>query len=231
MAGAGSSRLFLPAVLARLAASEKAAGRSTSRMDDIMDNRGLTRRSAFRIIAVGLAPVFTLSACASVFDKPDELIKGAGRPGPATVNPGSAARTISAYRTSRGLSAVSVDSKLTAIARGHSQAMARADNMSHRVRGESSFPQRLSQGGYDAGIAVENVSAGHRNFDEALAGWKASPGHNANLLKPGVTQMGIAVSYTANGKYGNFWTLVMAAPDDRRASLGPNAGPLVAVPR
>lgn len=109
--------------------------------------------------------------------------------------------------------------------------MARADNMSHRVRGESSFPQRLSQGGYDAGIAVENVSAGHRNFDEALAGWKASPGHNANLLKPGVTQMGIAVSYTANGKYGNFWTLVMAAPDDRRASLGPNAGPLVAVPR
>ncbi len=196
-----------------------------------MDKTGLTRRSVLGVISVTLLPVLSLSACASFFDKPDELIKGAGAPTPATVDPGTAARAISAYRTSRGLSVVTIDSKLMGIARSHSQAMASADKMSHVLRGEGSFQQRLAKGGYDAAVAVENVAAGHRTFDEALNGWKASKGHNANLLKPGVTQMGIAVAYTPNGKYGNFWTLVMAAPDQRQAALAPNAGPLMAVPR
>lgn len=170
-----------------------------------------------RIVAV-LAAGIMLAACASLFDKPDQIIKGAGRPVPASVSGSSAAAAISSYRRSRGLSSVTVDSRLTAIAARHSQAMAKADKMSHRVRGEPAFPKRLAAGGYNAGIAVENVGAGQRNFDEVFAMWKASSGHNANLLKKGVTQMGIAVSFNGNSKYGNFWTLVMAAPDSRQSA-------------
>lgn len=188
-------------------------------------------RTLLRAALFGMTVVLSLSGCSSLFDDPDQLIQVAQR-GPATVNPTAAAQAINDYRRSRGLSTVTIDPKLMAIARGHSQAMARANKMSHKVRGEPSFSRRLSKGNYDAAIAVENVAAGHRNFSEALKGWKASAGHRANLLKPGVTQMGIAVSYADNGKYGNFWTLVLAKPDDRRtATGGPDAGPYVAIAR
>lgn len=187
-------------------------------------------RRTVRATTLCVALAVPLSGCISLFDSPDQFVKGAQR-APATVNPAAAAAAISEYRRSRGLSAVTVDGKLTAIARGHSQAMAKADKMAHHVRGEPRFEQRLRAGGYDASVAAENVAAGHRNFNEAFAGWKASPGHRANMLKPGVTQIGIAVAYSTSGKYGNFWTLVLAAPDNRSVASGPNAGPLVAVPR
>ncbi|MCB1487748.1 MAG: CAP domain-containing protein, partial [Bauldia sp.] len=158
------------------------------------------------------------------------VIKGAGPAQPASVDAGSAAAEISSYRRARGLSAVSLDSELMGIAKSHSDAMARANKMSHVLWGEGSFQRRLSRGGYNAAIAVENVAAGHRTFAEAFAGWKASRGHNANLLKPGVTQMGIAVAFTPKSNYGNFWTLILAEPDNRQSTLGSEAGPRVAAP-
>lgn len=183
------------------------------------------RRHAFGTALLVTALALGLAACQSLF-KPEQIIEG-GRTGPATVSPAAAAQAITEYRRSRGLSPVTVDSRLNAIAASHSRAMARADRMAHVVRGEGSFQKRLSTGGYDAAIAVENIAAGHRNFNEAFAGWKASRSHNANMLKPGVTQLGIAVSYTREGRFGNFWTLVLAAPDTRRtASLGAGGAPV-----
>jgi uncharacterized protein YkwD len=182
-----------------------------------------------RVLAAALACLIAgapLSACMSFFGKEDQIIEGA-QPTPATVSPAAAAAKISDYRRSRGLPGVTVDARLNAIAERQASAMASADKMSHSVGG--SFPSRLSRGGYNASIAAENVAAGHRNLDEALAGWRASRGHNANLLKPGVTAIGIAVAYTPNSKYGNFWALVLATPDERSAAaLGPDAGPVVA---
>ena len=198
-------------------------------MDPMQATVSLPRR-AFRAGMVCLLLALPLSGCISLFSKPEDLIHGA-QAVPASVDPGTAAREISAYRQSHGLPAVTLDPKLMAIANSHSQAMARTGKMAHVVRGEGSFERRLTAGGYDAAIAAENVAAGHRNLDEALAGWKASPGHNANLLKPGVTQMGIAVAFSPNSKYGNFWTVVLATPDTRRAAYAPETGSVVAVPR
>jgi len=198
-------------------------------MDPMQATVSLPRR-AFRAGMVCLLLALPLSGCISLFSKPEDLIHGS-QAVPATVDPGTAAREISAYRQSRGLSLVTLDPKLMVIASRHSQAMARTGKMAHVVRGEGSFERRLTAGGYDASIAAENVAAGHRNLDEALAGWKASPGHNANLLKPGVTQMGIAVAFSPNSKYGNFWTVVLATPDTRRAAFAPQTGSVVAAPR
>jgi len=198
-------------------------------MDPMQATVSLPRR-AFCAGMVCLLLGLPLSGCISLFSKPEELIHGA-QAVPASVDPATAAREISAYRQSRGLSPVTLDSKLMAIASRHSQAMASANKMSHVVRGEGSFERRLTAAGYDAAVAAENVAAGHRNLDEALAGWKASPGHNANLLKPGVTQMGIAVAFSPSSRYGNFWTVVLATPDTRRAAYAPETGSVVAVPR
>lgn len=186
----------------------------------------LTRRTL--IARLGLAVPAAVAIC-----MPDlgsaALAVNAALPGqPATVDPEAAAAIISAYRKSRGLPAVTVDARLNEIAAGHSRTMAKAGRMAHNFFGGKSFARRLSAGGYDAAIAVENLAAGPQTLDQAMNAWRRSRGHNANLLKPGVTQMGIAVAYAPkNKKFRDFWTLVLAAPDDGPPPAGPDAGPAV----
>jgi len=60
-------------------------------------------------------------------------------------------------------------------------------------------------------LAVENVSAGYHTLAEAFSGWRDSPPHKANMLKGGVTKLGIAASYAPNTKYKVFWTLILAS--------------------
>ena len=62
-------------------------------------------------------------------------------------------------------------------------------------------------------VAVENVSAGYHTLAEAFSGWRDSPPHRANMLKSGVTKLGIAASYAPNTKYKVFWTLILASAD------------------
>jgi uncharacterized protein YkwD len=187
--------------------------------------RSTTRRGVLLAIMAGAilaaAPPTPSQALFGLFKKKEQVIEG-GQTGPATVNSAEAAAKITEYRRSRGLPAVTVDARLTAIAASQVQAMARARQMSHSLGG--SFPSRLSRGGYDALIAAENLAAGPRNLDEVIASWRASKGHNANLLKAGVTQIGIAVAYAPNNKYGNYWALVLGTPDTGQRQ-GPDAGP------
>ncbi len=187
-------------------------------------------RGAFLVGMLGAvmaaAPTTPSDAVFGLFKKKEQVIEG-GQTGPATVSSADAAAKISEYRRSRGESTVTVDATLTAIALRQAQAMARAGKMSHTLGG--SFTTRLGKGGYDALIAAENLAAGPRNLDEALSSWRGSKGHNANLLKPGVTQIGIAVAYAPNNRYGNFWALVLGTPDTGQTMQGPDAGPAVAV--
>ena len=71
-------------------------------------------------------------------------------------------------------------------------------------------------GRFDAKVAVENISAGYHTLAEAFSGWRDSPPHRANMLNKGVTRMGIAAIYSPKSKYKVFWTLILAAPDDKR---------------
>ena len=48
---------------------------------------------------------------------------------------------------------------------------------------------------------------------EAFSGWRDSPPPRANMLKNGVTKLGIAASYAPNTKYKVFWTLILASSD------------------
>jgi uncharacterized protein YkwD len=63
---------------------------------------------------------------------------------------------------------------------------------------------------------VENIGAGYHTLAEAFSGWRDSPSHRANMLHRTVTKMGIAAAYAPGTKYKVFWTLILAAPDDRR---------------
>ena len=134
----------------------------------------------------------------------------------AKLDAAAAATMISQYRQNNGLGMVEVDPELMRLAESQSQAMADKNKLDHDVR--APLAKRLNNAGYDATVAVENVSAGYHTLAEAFSGWRDSPPHRANMLKTGVTKIGIAASYAPNTKYKDFWTMILAAPDGKKAS-------------
>ena len=133
--------------------------------------------------------------------------------GGARLDPQAAASMISLYRENNGLGAVVVDPELMKLAEAQSQAMASHNKLDHDVK--APLAQRLNASGYPATLAVENVSAGYHTLAEAFSGWRDSPPHKANMLKSGVTKLGIAASYAPNTKYKVFWALILASSDPR----------------
>ena len=126
---------------------------------------------------------------------------------PLAVDEARASSVISSYRKAHGQSAVSLDPALVKVALRQAEAMASADDLSHVVDG--ALPQRLAAGGADRSAAVENVSAGYDSLDSAVASWRQSPAHNANLLFAPMRRMGIAAARAPSTRFKTFWALVM----------------------
>jgi len=123
----------------------------------------------------------------------------------------AAASMISQYRQNNGLGTVVVDPALMTLAETQSQTMAAKNKLDHDVK--APLNKRLEASGYPTNVSVENVSAGYHTLAEAFSGWRDSPPHRANMLKTGVTKLGIAASYAPNTKYKVFWTLILASAD------------------
>ena len=162
---------------------------------------------------VAIVGLLALCGCAAEapIEEPSMYVNMAA-PG-ARLDEGAAASMISQYRQNNGLGGVVVDPALMKLAEAQSQAMASRNKLDHDVK--APLAQRLNASGYPATLAVENVSAGYHTLAEAFSGWRDSPPHRANMLKSGVTKLGIAASYAPNTKYKVFWTLIMAASEAR----------------
>lgn len=126
----------------------------------------------------------------------------------ATVDAAVAASMISGYRGNNGLPAVEVDPELMRMAKDRATAMAAGDKVERSAGRE--FTGRLATAGFDGKGAVENVGAGYHTLAEAFSGWRDSPPHRANMLKGGVSRLGIAAVYAPHSKYKVFWALIMA---------------------
>jgi uncharacterized protein YkwD len=136
------------------------------------------------------------------------------RPG-AALDANAAASMISGYRANNGLAALSIDPALMKLAENQARAMADRDRITHNPGG-GAFIERLRRSGYDARVAAENISAGYHSLAEAFSGWRDSPPHRANMLLKGADRMGIAAIYVPGSKYKVFWTLIVAAAEDRQ---------------
>ena len=173
----------------------------------------IVRRSpaAARLVVVSVAGL--LAGCASDRDPPpnDPAFYRSMASATAALDAPTAAAMISGYRANNGLTAVAVDSDLMKLAEAQARAMASRDKLDHDVI--RAFPERLRASGYDAKVAVENIGAGYHTLAEAFSGWRGSPSHRANMLRSGVTRMGIAAAYAPQSKYKVFWALILAAPD------------------
>lgn len=120
----------------------------------------------------------------------------------STSDAAAAARLISAYRASKGLGPVTVDPKLNEAAEYQARLVAAAGRLSH-----GNFAGRMDRFGI-MGYSAENLSAGSDTVDGAISRWKASPGHNANLLMPQAHRIGLARA-DADNRYGRYWALVL----------------------
>jgi uncharacterized protein YkwD len=158
------------------------------------DRRGRRTRSVLAVATLALA----LAGCS--FDltpsATDEVTAI------STSEAAAAASLISAYRVAHGLPAVSVDSRLNDAAVHQARAVAQAGALSH-----GDFTARMGRYGI-RGAAAENLTAGPGTVSEAVARWKASPGHNENLLMPEARRIGLARADAAN-RYGRYWALVL----------------------
>lgn len=120
----------------------------------------------------------------------------------STSEAAAAARLISAYRVSKGLSPVTVDPKLNEAAEYQARVVAAAGKLSH-----GNFAGRMDKFGV-IGYAAENLSAGADSVDGTIDRWKKSSGHNVNLLMPQASKIGFARA-DANNRYGRYWALVL----------------------
>jgi uncharacterized protein YkwD len=98
--------------------------------------------------------------------------------------PQSLAALVNHYRASHGLPALIVDTTVAGLAREHSAAMAKAGQLNH-----DDFPSRVQRSGF--AMCVENIGWNYRSPEDQFDGWRASPGHNRNMLDPRVDRMGI----------------------------------------
>ena len=126
---------------------------------------------------------------------------------------------ISQYRREHGLSAVKTDAKLTAVAMRQAQAMASAGVLDHDVAG--SFASRIA--GTNTDSAAENIAAGTKTWADTLRMWKASPGHNANLLRSDADSLGVAVAYNHNTRYKAYWAMVIGRKEVKRPVVAASA--------
>jgi uncharacterized protein YkwD len=175
-----------------------------------------------RIIGCGvrvgaLAAAAALAACAFGDRDPPSgqpsFYRSLAQPG-AELDAAAAQSMISGYRQNNGLAAVTIDPTLTRLAQEQAKVMAARDKLDHSAG--RPFQDRIRTSGFDAKVAAENISAGYHTLAEAFSGWRDSPQHRANMLLNGATRMGIAAVYAPNSKYKVFWSLILAAPDDRR---------------
>ena len=176
-----------------------------------MNDRRLPAKAALIAVLAAL-----LTACAGDRDPPPgqpSFYRSLASPG-AELDAIVAASMISGYRQNNGLTTVEIDPVLMRLAGEQARAMAQRDKLDHNVGRD--FKTRIGSSGFDAKVAVENISAGYHTLAEAFSGWRDSAPHRANMLKSGVTRMGIAAIYAPGSKYKVFWTLILAAPDDRR---------------
>ena len=157
------------------------------------------------LLASGFGLAGMLAGCSSAVGP--ALTAPGGPTAVLAVDQSEAGALVSDYRKTRGLAPVAVDPVLQRVAQAQADAMASADQLSHTVDG--ALPERLGRVGRGRAASVENVSAGYPSLQAALAGWRRSAPHNANLLYGPVRRIGVAAANAPGTRYRTFWALVM----------------------
>ncbi len=121
---------------------------------------------------------------------------------------------INQYRVSKGLKALKASKSLNIASFTHSKDMATRKYFSHTTKSPlpagqsgSSFTNRMSDAGYKFNTSrAENIAAGQSTAQAVFNAWKASSGHNTNMLNAKYTVIGIGLATVSGSPYTNYWT-------------------------
>ena len=95
----------------------------------------------------------------------------------------------------------------------HSDDMQSANFFSHTGSDGSNAGQRITAAGYAWRSWAENIAAGQPSVASVMSGWMGSPGHCANLMNPGLRDIGVAcVKGGAGNSFTTYWTMELATP-------------------
>ncbi len=102
---------------------------------------------------------------------------------------------VNAFRVYHGLNVLSWNEKAAAAARLHSEDMAVNDYFSHQSNDGRMPSDRLKAQGVSFRTCGENILSGRRNGIAAHNSWVNSGGHRNNILRTGVTSLGVGGGY------------------------------------
>jgi uncharacterized protein YkwD len=95
----------------------------------------------------------------------------------------------------------------------HSIDMAENRYFRHEGTDGSEVGDRAHRAGYQWRRIGENIASGLGTPQEAMAGWLGSPGHCANIMHPGFTEMGAAYAINPASETGTvYWTQAFGTP-------------------
>jgi uncharacterized protein YkwD len=113
-------------------------------------------------------------------------------------------------RAKAGCGALTVDSRLTAAARGHSQDMAVRNYFDHNTPEGVTPWTRITNAGYHFSAAAENIAEGQITPTSVMDAWMNSPGHRANILNCSLKNIGVGLAY--NARHTPYWTQDFGSP-------------------
>lgn len=106
--------------------------------------------------------------------------------------------------------ALTLNEKLLATAKAHSNDMASNNFLSHLGSDDSNISMRIDNKNYAWSAVGENIAGGPDTPEQAIEDWMASPDHCRNIMNPIYTEFGMACAVNQVSEYGIYWTLVLA---------------------
>jgi uncharacterized protein YkwD len=132
------------------------------------------------------------------------------------VKPVSQARALSLINTlrkKRGLPPLKADARLRQAAQTHSVWMATRSKLTHRAGFGGGLGAKVRRVNYPSSRAWENIAAGQKSLEQAIASWMKSSGHRKNMLSRSAVHLGLAAAHNPKVRYGTYWTLILAEPE------------------
>ena len=109
-------------------------------------------------------------------------------------------------RKAKGLSALTLDSQLSKLARLKAEDMAKKGYFSHTSPTYGSAFDMMNKYGVSYRTAGENIAKGQKTAESVMNGWMNSSGHRANILSSAYTNIG--VGYAKDSRGNTYWVQI-----------------------
>ncbi|MFJ7961356.1 CAP domain-containing protein [Streptomyces sp. NPDC096319] len=140
--------------------------------------------------------------------KPSATAPGSGTRPAGGAEAEEVVRLVNVERAAAGCKALTVDADLTEAAQEYTDDMAATGNFSHTGTDGSQPQDRIEAAGYTWSRSGENIATGQADAAAVMDAWMHSPGHRANILNCGFTEIGVGVSTDG----GPWWTQDFGTP-------------------